>query len=755
MTIAPHLLAALLAAGSAGDAPAPAWRAKVDARLLAGGAAPDGALLVVLSEQTDLSGARRLEGRRAKARFVFERLSETAARAQADLRRWLAARGATAEPYWIANAVRVRGGPELLEALARRPDVARVEADAAMPVRLPIPRRTPETDDRAGDGFRAPAATPWNLAMIGAPDAWAAGDTGAGIVIGDADTGQLWDHPALKPRYRGWDGSAAHHDYNWHDAVHDAVSGNPCGSDSPAPCDDEGHGTATAGVAVGDDGAGNRVGVAPGAQWIGCRNMDQGVGSPARYMECFQWFLAPTDSAGANPDPDLAPDIVTNSWDCPASEGCTTPDILKTTVENVRAAGIAVVFSAGNGGPACDTIGVPGIYTAGITIGSSDEADGVSAFSSRGPGEGGPKPDVVAPGENVLSSSRSGGYATFSGTSAAAPHAAGLLALALAAAPSLSGNVDALEEILTGTAAPKPSLETCGSLPADAVPNNTSGYGRIDAAAAFDALLCPPPPPVLTAPKSVPPQTAGLEASAVSRPFHTWAWTLQGGGITSGQGTSRVTYTSGAPGTTMGLSVVDSYGACDSPAGTAKISVDYLDAPPSYIFHGAVGAVTRAALASGCGGGNFCPEDPVTRAQMAVLLLRAAKGPGFKPPAAKGGVFGDVPLGTFLGDWIEEFSAEGYTAGCGNGDYCPDAPVNRAAAAKLLLLGMHGPTYKPPAATGSVFPDVPPGAFLGAWIEELAAEGVTSGCGGGNFCPSSPVSRGEMAAFLSRAFALP
>ena len=748
MALGTHVLAVLLTAGSAGAPPASGWQAKVDARLLDAAAPRDRPLLIVLAEQADLSGARRLPDKRAKCRFVFERLSETAARSQAELVRWLAARGARPEPYWIANAIRVRGGPDLLETLARRPDVARVEADAPIPARRPLPRP-------AGRASRAPASEPWNLTAIGAPEVWAAGNTGAGVVIGGADTGQLWDHPALKLRYRGWDGSAAHHDHNWHDAVHDAAAGNPCGSDAAAPCDDEGHGTATTSVAVGDDGAGNRVGVAPGARWIGCRNMDRGVGTPARYMECFQWFLAPTDSAGANPDPDLAPDVVTNSWDCPASEGCTTPDILKTAVENLRAAGIAAVFSAGNDGPACGTIGVPGISAAGITIGATGPSGAVSDYSSRGPGEDGPKPDAVAPGDDVLAASLDRGYSVFAGTSAAAPHAAGLLALVLSAAPSLAGDVDSLQTILEGTAAPILSSDACGGLPADAVPNDTAGWGRIDAAAAFDAVLCPPPTPVVTAPKSVPAATAGLPASAVFRPFHAYAWTLQGGSLTSAQGTSQVTYSSGPAGTTMTLSVVDSYGACDSAAGTAKISVDFLDAPPAYVFHGAVGAVTRAGVASGCGGGNFCPDDPVTRSQMAPFLLRAVHAPGYRPPAAKGGVFSDVPLGTFLGDWIEELAAEQYTAGCGGGNYCPDVPINRASAAVFLLRGVHGPTYRPPAAAGNVFSDVPLGTFLGDWIEELAAEGVTSGCGGGKFCPGNPVSRGEMAAFLSRAFSLP
>src|SRR5206468_10728214 len=125
---------------------------------------------------------------------------------------------------------------------------------------------------------------------------------GRGVVIAGEDTGYQWNHPALKIQYRGWNGTTADHDHNWHDAIHDSV-GNPCGNNAQAPCDDVGHGTHTIGTMVGDDGAGDQIGVAPGARWIGCRNMDQGNGTPARYIECMQWMLAPTDLAGGNADP--------------------------------------------------------------------------------------------------------------------------------------------------------------------------------------------------------------------------------------------------------------------------------------------------------------------------------------------------------------------------------------------------------------------------------------------------------------------
>ena len=177
---------------------------------------------------------------------------------------------------------------------------------------------------------------------------WALGFKGETIVVAGADTGIRWTHDALKPHYRGWDGANANHNQNWHDSIHDSV-GNPCGNDSPEPCDDFFHGTHTIATAVGDDGGTNQVGMAPGAKWIGCRNMDQGNGTPARYIECMEFFLAPyplncTPNEG---DPTKAPDITNNSWGCPPSEGC-VGEHLQAAVEAQGAAGIQMVVSAGN-----------------------------------------------------------------------------------------------------------------------------------------------------------------------------------------------------------------------------------------------------------------------------------------------------------------------------------------------------------------------------------------------------------------------
>ena len=241
-------------------------------------------MLVVLRDTADLSGAASLENKEARGRYVVDTLRAAADRSQPALRRWLDERGVSNRPFYIVNAIWVRGDRQLVDQLARREDVLRIEGNPQIQNRLPAPVVAPPVS--------SPAGIEWGISRTHAPDVWALGFTGQGVVVAGQDTGIDWDHPALKGHYRGWDGANASHDYNWHDSIHDAV-GNPCGNDSPVPCDDHGHGTHTIGTVVGDDGAGNQIGMAPGAKWIGCRNMASGIGTPARYLECFEFFLAP------------------------------------------------------------------------------------------------------------------------------------------------------------------------------------------------------------------------------------------------------------------------------------------------------------------------------------------------------------------------------------------------------------------------------------------------------------------------------
>ena len=162
-------------------------------------------------------------------------------------------------------------------------------------------------------------------------------------------------------------------------------------------------------------------------------------------------------------------------------------------------------------------------------------------------------------------------------------------------------------------------------------------------------------------------------------------------------------------------------------------------------------------VTGGCGSNPliYCPNQNVNRAMMAVFVLRAAHGLDFTPPPATGTVFADVPADGFAAAWIEQLAAEGITGGCGGGNYCPNAPVTRAQMAVFLVKAMYGTAYTPPDATGGIFTDVPADGFAAAFIEQLAADGVTVGCGGGDFCPNAYVTRAEMAVFLVAAFNLP
>jgi subtilisin family serine protease len=459
------------------------------------GFANDG-FLVILEEQADLGPAYAIPDREARLQYVRDALIETAERTQVSLRAELDALGVGYRPYYVINMIRVDGHRWLTGRLEDQAGVAQVILNPNVRV---YPFHVPEP---YGEDKWPVGSVQANLAAIHADEAWALGVTGEGIVVAGQDTGYDWAHPALKPHYRGWDGQSADHDTNWHDAW----------DDTGVPFDDDSHGTHTMGTVVGDDGAGNRTGVAPGAQWIGCRNMRRGYGNPGSYAECMEFFLAPHPHGGdafSDGDVGLAPHVVNNSWYCPEWEGC-FPGTLEPAVEALRAAGIMMIVSAGNEGPACGTVGVPANYDAAFSVGATDDDGDIVGFSSRGPVDGLLKPDVTAPGFGVRSSVP-GGYGYAEGTSMAGPHVAGLVALLWSADPALIGDVDATEDLICRTAAPRPvenvcTLEDGDEMPEEpfaallsnvvcacgdvtGVPNNVYGCGFIDAEAAVRAAL--------------------------------------------------------------------------------------------------------------------------------------------------------------------------------------------------------------------------------------------------------------------------
>ncbi len=478
-----------------GGATAPGGAAgKIDGRVVAdtsGG--KEASFLVVLRGQADVTVAAAGSTSRAAQGELAVAALRRAAAAQTGVRSVLRRLGVPFRPFWVVNAIAVKGDRHVLAVLASRGDVAAIEPDRQF---------AGVTAEAATESSSAPRGVEWNVERIGATALWALGFTGQGLVYANADTGVKWDVPALKRQYRGWDGTTASHAYSWWDAVHEDLDGdgvNPCGFSLREPCDDNAgdasHGTHTMATAVGDDGAGNQVGVAPGARWISCRNMDEGVGRPSTYIECLQFFLAPTDLDGLNPDPARRPHAVGNSYACPPDEGCSIGS-LQAAVDNLRAAGIFMAVAAGNEGEfGCGSVLFPpAVYDSVVSVGATDMSDQVAFFSSRGPvqvdGSGRLKPDLAAPGVSIRSATATG-YGTLSGTSMAAPHVSGAVVLLWSALPQLRGDVDATEQLLKDTALARTTANGCGGDTSTETPNNTYGAGRIDVAAAYGSTTAP------------------------------------------------------------------------------------------------------------------------------------------------------------------------------------------------------------------------------------------------------------------------
>lgn len=478
---------------------AQSWQSKISESLWSKQEEPSIEFFVYLKTQANLEAARFIKNKNEKGNFVYHKLYETATQSQAELIEILEADQAIYQPFWVINGIWVKGDFAMIQKMAMRSEVAHVFFNS------PIKGETPVEAER-NPILASRDSLAWGISKINAPQVWAMGYEGQGVVVGGQDTGYGWEVPGIKNKYRGWNGTTADHNYSWHDAIHDwhplnSDSTNPCGLNSLIPCDDHGHGTHTVGTMVASDSVVS-FGVAPAAQWIGCRNMERGWGSPQSYIECFEWFLAPTDLNNQNPDPAKAPHVINNSWSCPEAEGCDSSNfvLLEQAVNNLKMAGVVVVVSAGNSGPNCQTINTPAaIFEQSFSVGALNRNDTIANFSSRGAvtvdGSNRLKPNVTAPGVGVTSYTTVGNgsgnwfYANYSGTSMAGPHVAGLVALMISADTTLAGDINRIEDIIEQTAIAHTSSQNCGGVSGLAIPNNTYGYGVVNALAAVNQAI--------------------------------------------------------------------------------------------------------------------------------------------------------------------------------------------------------------------------------------------------------------------------
>lgn len=388
--------------------------------------------------------------------------------------------------YWIINGFAMQATAQVIDALAARSDVESVRLDglvqaeqddappldvSALPAHI-RERAQAQNDASATFPFTAEAlmqtqvvpppvaGVMWGIHKIRADQTWRSLNvTGEGVVVANIDSGVDWNHAALQSRYRGFAGGpVADHLHNWYDATDEGAI---------YPSDPYGHGTHTMGIMVGQGG----VGVAPGARWMAVKGLDSnGIGKYSWLHSAFQFVLAPGG------DPSYAPDILNNSW------GSTNgyDQEFKVDLAVLRAAGVFVIFSNGNRGPQVGSVSSPASNPFVIGVGASDSDDDIAYFSSRGPSAltKEPKPTIVAPGVQITSTFPGGGYKLYNGTSMAAPHVAGVAALMLSANPSL--DITQTLYAITSTAA----TVTTGT-----VPNNTTGWGRVDAYSATLAVM--------------------------------------------------------------------------------------------------------------------------------------------------------------------------------------------------------------------------------------------------------------------------
>jgi subtilisin family serine protease len=430
-------------------------------------------IFIVMKDQADLSSVNQITDLDARKQAVYSTLVKEADSSQADLRAQLDKWKLPYTPYYLVNGIEVDSTSFYAMQILKRNDVDRI---LQSPKLRPLPQQPTLSNS---DHANKPSDISWNLKMIGVDKVREdLGVTGKGIIIGQNDTGADAYHSELKSSYRGSTGSD---DYNWLDPWYGSIY----------PSDNQGHGTATLALITG-----KTLGIAPDAQWIGCVNLGRNLGNPAEYLNCMQFMLAPYPEKGnafTDGDPSKGAMIVNNSWGCPQMEGCDA-ETFQSAVTAMEDAGIFMSVAAGNNGMfGCSTItDPPSIYQDAFTAGSINQSGNISDFSSLGPvavdGSKRVKPDILAPGENIISAFPGNSYTQESGTSFSAPHVSGVVALMWSANPKLIGNIELTRQILEQTASPYTGIyPTC--VTNQGTPNDGAGYGVLNAYEAVRAAL--------------------------------------------------------------------------------------------------------------------------------------------------------------------------------------------------------------------------------------------------------------------------
>ncbi|MDT9025557.1 S8 family serine peptidase [Rossellomorea yichunensis] len=414
-----------------------------------------------------------------KRNMVVSELRSTALETQAEVKKYLNKNKKSGDvkefnDFYVVNGMAVTSTKGVMEKIADFPEVEKILPNETRQLIQPAKADTSSVGvmPKGKEAGNNTSSIGWNIDHIGAPAVWGMGIDGAGTVVASIDTGVQWNHPALKEKYRGFDPQnpeSPAHEFNWFDAT----------AGQGAPYDDQGHGTHVTGTMVGSEPDGsNQIGVAPGAKWIAVKAFTADGGTDVDLLEAGEWILAPKDAEG-NPHPEMAPDVVNNSW----GGGPGLDDWYREMVAAWRAAEIFPEFSAGNttqynsGGPG--SIATPANYPESFATGATDINDKLGSFSLQGPSPYEEvKPEISAPGVNIRSSVPGSNYeGGWNGTSMAGPHVSAVVALMKQANASLT--VEEIEEILIDTAVPL----TDDSFPES--PNNGYGHGLVNA---FDAV---------------------------------------------------------------------------------------------------------------------------------------------------------------------------------------------------------------------------------------------------------------------------